>query len=173
MSKNISHNLDEANRYGAFVASDNDEQEFLFARMEEAAEAQDELAFVAAFRQVNWDGRPVEDFIKAIQIAFRAGAYMAARRISEEGAKRHPDDAVMQEYARVLAPPKVIANNVPADPVRTANILANHKWLLAHRAEYPGKWLALRNGELLGAEDRLDELVKKIGDTKDVLLTNI
>lgn len=116
---------------------------------------------------MTWRNRPPADFVRAVHLALKAGAYLAACRISAEGAKHHPEDSEVQKQARVLAPPTVISGRIPPDPARKAN----RRWLEAHGNEYRGQWVAVRDGELLGAAKSPEELVEQVGDTKDVMLT--
>jgi hypothetical protein len=146
---------------------DDDERECVMARLESAARAGDERAFLNALDGIKWEGRPVADFIRATQLALEAGAHLAARELSAEGAKQYPDNPEIQKYARVLAPPRVISSNLPPD----LTLGANRNWLMIHGGEYRGQWIALRHGQLLGVANSLDELVKQVGSTKDVLLT--
>ncbi len=142
-------------------------QESAMARLEDAAQAGDERAFLDALKEVEWRNRASGDFTRAMQLAFKVGAHLAARQLSVEGAKHHPDDPEIQKYARVLAPPKVVSS----DALPNAAHKANREWLKTHAGDNRGQWVAIRNGELLEAANSLEELIKQIGDTKGVLLT--
>ncbi len=142
-------------------------KERIMARLEDAASAGNERDFLEALKEVEWRNRTPGDFTRAIQLAFKVGAHLAAGQLSVEGAKYHPDDPEIQKYARVLAPPKVVSRRLPPNVSRKAN----RDWLMAHSGEYKGQWVAVRNGELLGEAKSLKELVEKIGNTEDVLLT--
>ncbi|MCI0489601.1 MAG: hypothetical protein L0229_23670 [Blastocatellia bacterium] len=137
------------------------------ARLKAAAEASDEAAFSDALKAMDWSDRPPEDFVHAAESALAVGAYLAARRISEEGARRYPDHAEIGKYARVLAPPKVIDAALPPDP----DMKANRTWMKEHTDEYRGKWVALKDGCLLEAANSLEELVELVDDTTGVLMT--
>ena len=117
----------------------------------------------------NHHPRSPEDFINGVEEAFRAGAFALARDLSVEGAERYPDHSELQQYARVLAPPKVVESNLPPNP----SVRANRDWLKEHRQEYQGRWIALRSGVLAGVANSLDELVGQVGETQGVLLTKI
>lgn len=130
--------------------------------MESAAETGDERAFLDALKEVSWQGRPATDFIRAVHLALEAGAHLAARKLSAEGAEFHPNDSELQKYARVLAPPKVISTDVPPNPSQGTNL----EWLKAHGEQYRGKWVAVKDGQLLGSADSLKELTAQVGDTK-------
>lgn len=135
--------------------------------LEVAAEARDERAFLEALEAITWQNRPPADFVRAVRLALKSGAHLAARRISVEGAKYYPDDPEVQKQARVLAAPRVVSGHVPPDPARKAN----REWLEAHGGEYRNQWVAVRNGKLLGAANSPEELVERVGSTKGVLLT--
>jgi len=119
---------------------------------------------MSAFRRAR-DRQSV--FIRKIKDALKCGDITHARHLAMEGAQRYKKRYELQEYARLLAPPRIIDNNVPAN----SSIRANHIWLKAHRQQYQGNWVALRSGELIGVADSLEILVKDIGYTKNVLLT--
>ncbi|HXG63748.1 MAG TPA: hypothetical protein VNO70_01490 [Blastocatellia bacterium] len=138
-------------------------------RLEAAASTGDEPAFLDALKEMHWSNRPPMDYVRGVQLALESGAHLAARRLATEGVRRYPHNMELQKYAHVLAPPKVIRSNVPANP----GLKANREWLQTHSEEYSGKWVALRDGQLLGDANSLDELIKKIGNTKGVLLTTV
>lgn len=134
-----------------------------------AAQAGDERAFVSACSAVDWQTRSAEDHAWAIQLALSAGAHLAARNLASQAAKRFPSHLEMQRYNRVLAPPTVTKNTLPADP----SLAANRDWLATCSHLYRGKWVGLRNGQLLGSASSLAILAEQIGDTKGVLLTKV
>lgn len=139
------------------------------AALKAAAEAKDESAFWLAFNEINWEKRPAEEFVQAVELALMAGAYQTARRLAEKGHQRFPDNARLQKMDYVLAPPQ--ARSV-ASQNRNA-WQANRQWLHAHRQEYKGKWIALRDGKLLAIGDSPAELTAQIGEIKGkgILLT--
>jgi hypothetical protein len=118
---------------------------------------------------VSSDVASKESFIEAIHAALRTGRFSEATRLSQEAAKCYPEDAEMQKYGRILAPPKVISYKLP--PNNTVE--ADNAWLKENYDKYRGKCVALRNGELLGVEDTLRDLVAKVGKSKDILLTRL
>lgn len=137
------------------------------AGLVEAAKAGDESAFIEAARRIDWANTVAADYIRSIQLAFEAGAHMAAREISAEGARRYPEDAELRRQAYILSPPRITKGTVTeAHPHR-----ANRDWLKANADEYRGRWVAVRAGELLGTASSVDELIDQVGDTKGVLLT--
>jgi hypothetical protein len=47
------------------------------------------------------------------------------------------------------------------------------EWLKEHWGEYPGEWVAVRDGELLGHAATLDELKRQIGSLRIALVTKM
>jgi hypothetical protein len=141
--------------------------ETVLARLEEAASAKDERAFLDTLEQVEWKGAAEASFIHVIRLALKAGAYMAARQIANEGLEAYPESAEMKDYAAAFAPPTVVANNLPANP----SLRLNRDWLRANANQYSGQWVALKRGELLGASHSFDELFKQVGRSKEILIT--
>ena len=140
-------------------------------RLEDAAQDGNETEFIAAAKTIDWENCTAEDYIKAVKLALSAAAYLKARLLATDGAKRYREDAELQKYAHVLAPPKVLPNHTAADPT----IRKNRDWLMEHGDEYPGQWVALRRGEFLGAAPTLKELIQEIGDPrgKNILVTQV
>lgn len=141
----------------------------LMESLADAAQAGDVRAFVSACSAVDWQTRSAEDHAWAIQLALSAGAHLAARNLASQAAKRFPSHPEMQRYNRVLAPPTVTKSTLPADP----SLAANRDWLATCGHLYQGKWVGLRNGQLLDSASSLTALAEQIGDTKGVLLTKV
>jgi hypothetical protein len=140
-------------------------------RLEKAAFAKDEMAFLAARQAIDWSERPAEDFVRAIDLALLAGAFLAARNLSAEGANRFPDHTRLKNMAYILAPP--VVRSVPGDGNPTWK--ANRAWLKTHWNEYKGQWVALHNGQLLAVGPSPAELEQQLGDlrNRDILITSI
>ncbi len=106
--------------------------------------------------------------MRAIRWALAVGAHQIAYRLAVEGIERYPDHAELRKATRILNPP-YIARHSPPDP----GVQANTSWLDSHWHEYRGRWVAVRNGELLGTAVVLDDLVAQIGDIAGVLLAPV
>lgn len=141
-------------------------QRTIIARLAEAVDKGNEEEFVEILNEIRWEGRPSEDFINTIKLALKVGAHLVAREIASEGVKHHPANQEIQKHGRILAPPKIISSDLPPDPSQKLN----RDWLKAHRGDFRNKWLAIRNGNLLGVADSLKELTEKVND-EDVLFT--
>ena len=135
-----------------------------------AAAAQgNESMFLTAKQTIDWSRRPAIDFARAIRWALAAGAYMAARNLATQGAEQYPDHQELQKFAYLLAPPKVIQRDLPP----TSSWKDDRAWLMAHRHEYRGQWVGLRNGQLLASATTLRAVIGQIGETQGILFTKV
>ncbi|ETW95623.1 MAG: hypothetical protein ETSY1_29880 [Candidatus Entotheonella factor] len=119
----------------------------------------------------NPTSRSADEVIQTISEALATGQNGLARQLAMDGARQYPSHAQLQTYARILAPP--VMKSVPSTPKSRAAVKANGIWLKAHRQEYMGQWVALREGALLRVADSYEALVADLGDTTDILLTKI
>jgi hypothetical protein len=53
------------------------------------------------------------------------------------------------------------------------NVFKNQQWIKTHRQEYKGRWVALREGELLADANSANELLQKVSASDKTLLTVI
>ncbi|MCX6032675.1 MAG: hypothetical protein NT169_25740 [Chloroflexi bacterium] len=138
------------------------------ASLQAAAEAGDVVAFERACGAINWQTASADRYADAVRHALWAGHHVLARSLAVEGAERFPNHAELRKAASILNPPYVV-RYAPPDP----GVHADMAWLDAHWREYRGQWVAIRNGELLGAAKVLDDLVARIGDIKGVMLAPV
>jgi len=110
-----------------------------------------------------------DEVLRDITNALATGEFEGARRLATEGARRYPQHDEIQKYARVLAPPT--ARRAPA--AAPAAVKANGEWLKAYRQDYIGRWVALRDGQLVRAAPSFEDLVKDLGETAGLFLTKI
>jgi hypothetical protein len=147
----------------------SDQNNQALAALAAAAEMHDEAAYLAAYRLVDWDRSDAAMFEMAIHLAFTAGAHMAARLLATKGAAMHPNSDYLRRAAYVLAPPRVITHDLPAEGATTAN----RAWMVANRNSFLGQWVALRNGELLGSAAKLKELTTRFGVAPEILYARV
>jgi hypothetical protein len=125
--------------------------------------------FVAAAEAVDWEMCNASDFIQTIDWALSLGAFAVARDISEKGCRKYPNHPELRQYASILARPRILRANLPADTA----VEANERWLKESGHEFRGRWIAVRNGEFLGSADTLADLIANVGKPSGALLTLI
>lgn len=143
--------------------------DYQMALLQLAADQSNEAGYLAAYRQIDWAMRPAADILLATQWALQASAHGLARELAQFGAERFPTHAELQKYARILAPPRTIANNLPPRP----DLRANHIWLKQHSALYRGQWIALQNGQLLATAHSFTEITERFSDPHGIFFTKI
>ena len=120
---------------------------------------------------INMNYKTPAEFIGAADSQLDLEDWHGAWKIATEGLEHYPDHAELQKYADILAPPKVRV--VPRD--RSRDVQANLEWIQQNRAEYRGRWVAIKNGEFLASGKDIDEIVGQIGEVKNtgILVTAI
>ena len=131
--------------------------------LEQAAVIGDRDTFVGLVQEYEWTS--VREFDRAIQLALEVGAPAAAKYLFREETRRHPSSPAIARYAPLFDPKRAV--RLPSNPT----LRANRQWLNAHRQEYRGQWIALRNGKLLANAPTLTDLEQKIGRTAGALVT--
>jgi hypothetical protein len=140
-----------------------------FAVIQEAAHRRDLRSFIAATQGINWGKRSVDELSETIEHALSLGAFVIAHRLAVEGAEQHADNPLVNRLARMLAPAKIVRENLPADPT----VLQNHEWLKKHASECRGRWIALENGKLLYSGDSITEITTKLDGRKGLLVMRV
>jgi hypothetical protein len=81
------------------------------------------------------------------------GALGEARKLAERFLLHFPGDPDLVKIRGLVAPPRIITReNLPNIDRRT-----DLQWIKANSADYPGDWLVLSGGVLLGHHPRLSE----------------
>lgn len=136
--------------------------------LEFAAERHDVDLFGYFSIAIDWSKRPAADFVAAILLALQTGAHAEARRLALVGREVHPYAPKLDHMSRTLAPARVIGV-VPARP----SARLNHQWLAQNRQPYVGRWVALRDGELLASAASVKELRDQLANVRDVFITRV
>lgn len=140
-----------------------------FAEMRRAVEVQDGRAFLAAAERIDWARASGDEHLAAVRLALEVGAFDLARRLSAEGAERHPRHEELGRAAYVLAPPRVLSVGGP----RVTGVAENFAWLRDHSAPYRGEWVAVCQGELVGHAATFDALRDRVEAGPGVLFTRV
>ena len=130
----------------------------------------DKPGFIAAKKAIDWSVQPAQDIVQSLQLALSVGAFLAARQLATQAVEYYPHHSELQQYATLLATPKVTRSN---DQQPDPTLRNNQAWLKVNRADYQGQWVALQDGQLLGAAASLRTLVSQVGQAEDILLTKV
>jgi hypothetical protein len=137
--------------------------------LEGAVAGDDRSAFEIAIEAIDWSKHSPKDLVDAIRLAFKVDAHGIAHTLAQIGARLFSDDEACQKYARALAPAKLLRTDLPPQPGAEADI----RWLREHASEYRGRYVALKDGELLDAADSFAPLIAKFPRGSLVLVTRI
>jgi hypothetical protein len=135
--------------------------------LEESARAADRRAFAALAEAIDWSARRPDDLTTAIDLALSLEMASLAIELAQLGGRLFPDHARVQRAAQVLAHPVVRA----VRPARAKELGASRAWLREHASEYRGQWVAVRQGQLLGAAPSLETLRPLIGEGEEAAST--
>lgn len=129
----------------------------------------EQIAFIWFRPSQEPDSQILQNSAARIKKALADGEYQAARELAIQSARRFPHDAAMARYAGVLAPPRVTRTTIAPD----YTIRSDREWLVQNREQFRGKWVALRNGELIGSADNLQLLFNNVGKDRDIFFTRV
>jgi hypothetical protein len=138
-------------------------QEPLLLAIEAAEAGEDRHALIALAEQVDWRRHP-EELIRAIQASLFLDMVLLARELADEGRRVFPNDKRLEQWAIVLAPPKIVGTRPASGDA--IGLEESHKWFQNNSAKYKGQWVAVRRGELLGVAPTLKALYDQIGHDK-------
>ena len=89
-------------------------------------------------------------------------------------------DHLFFEPAKKFLPTIYLVYNFLSKPTVTVSksthhedILKNQKWLVDHHQEYSGRWVAIKNGELVADAISAKELLAQVDSTDNTLLTAV
>jgi len=132
----------------------------IVALLEEKAHAGDLRAFTALAEAINWAMRRPDELTAAIDLALRLDAVVLARDLAQVGSRVFPRDERVRQAAYVLRRPQPGVSHAP--PAKGLD--ATLAWVWDHASEYRGKWIAVREGGLLGVATTLKDLQALIAE---------
>lgn len=150
----------------------DDKAGIVVERLCELVDSGSQKAFADAVESIDWRSQSPTTFREAINLALEIGCHAIAAQLASRGHALFSDDPTLVRIARVLAPPKGVRKGIPAVP----GINASMEWLEDHRERYSGKWVAVRNGELLASSDSRKEISGALDDLdtrSDVLVAKV
>ncbi|MBS1253921.1 MAG: hypothetical protein MAG451_02975 [Anaerolineales bacterium] len=126
--------------------------------LHEAVSSGSREMFVDAVESIDWASQSPALAKQAVDLALEVGCHLVAAQLAAKGHELFPDDPALERIAHVLAPPKLVRTGLPPVP----GLGASMQWLREHQGDYGGKWVVIRNGELLAASDSREELSNEL-----------
>ena len=126
------------------------------ATLDRSANRRDRTGFVLTVGALDWTQLSAEELNAAMENALTLEALPLARRLAECGQQRFPEDSRFPELLRLTAPAKLVGTSPASGGGPGAE--ATRRWLRENQHRYPGKWIAVKDGVLRGAEDELSTL---------------
>jgi Family of unknown function (DUF5678) len=112
------------------------------------------------------DAAALEEGLRQIREEIsRGGRVPEARAKIQELAARWPEDERVQHWARVLAPPEVIPT--PEAHRNARPIDRERAWLVQHRGEYSGCWVAVYEDRLIAVDPDLGVVLAEADRTPE------
>lgn len=115
--------------------------------------------FLEQIDRIDWYNKGSKTFEQAIQMAISLECVTVARQLVKQGRRQYPNSNTLKELANVLAPPRVIERSGP-----TKGLSAFMEWFEQHAEEHRGLWVALFEGNFLGAAPSREILIEQLGD---------
>lgn len=137
--------------------------------LEEYAQAGKRQQFVALAEMADWSVCKPEELLRTIDLALSLELSNLAIKLAQQGKRLFPKHKRIQQAAQVLTPP--IGREISTS--YTQNLNASQLWLREHAPEYRGRWVAVREGELVATGESLQELTTVIGEAEDLTNTLI
>ncbi len=134
--------------------------------LEEYAQAGERQQFVALAKTVDWSVCKPEELLRTIDLALSLELSTLAIKLAQQGKRLFPKHERIQQAAQVLTPP--VGREGTTSYVQ--NLSTSQLWLREHAPEYRGRWVAVREGELVATGESLQELTTVIGEGEN--LTN-
>lgn len=119
--------------------------------------------------KIDWRIRDAEHYVQAIQLALSCGAHWSAKWLIGEGIQKFPSHDILKKMAYVLLPKKALRVNKSPDP----SLQLNREWFDKYRHQYYEKWVAIKDGNLLGSAQTLRELKELVPDYHEATVTKI
>jgi len=88
-----------------------------------------------------------------------------ARALARSMTWAWPDDPVVREYAKVLAPPVFLGRR----PASGRSLVRERRWLAEHGHEHPGCWLAVSGDKLVAADSDLSQVLEAIRNSPEIV----
>jgi hypothetical protein len=124
--------------------------------------------FIQLAEEIDWTTRTPDELASTIEMALHLEMIIFARRLLAIAAEHGITNEKIEKLRRVLIPSGPITKG-PANPKINDTMM----WLRENGRNYWGLWVALDGGILLGTAETRKQLVEKVGERPDILITRI
>ncbi len=137
--------------------------------LQKKAERGDKQAFVQLIEGTEWAEKRPEEILQTIDLALSLEMASLAIKLAQQGHRLFPNHPRFQQTAEVLSPPRVRSTtDKPATGVKESM-----SWFGTHAQAYRGRWVAVREGQLVGTAASFKELVALIGRVENTFISKI
>lgn len=123
--------------------------------LDRSSRRQDRQGYASSVEALEWSELSADALHAIADNALTLEMLDLCRSLIEHALQRFPEDARFLDLQRILAPAKILGSS-PASGVEDR--AASRQWLRDNQHRFPGLWIAVKDGKLLGAAKRLDEL---------------
>ena len=124
--------------------------------------------FIKLAEEIDWTTRSSDELAATIEMALQLEMIIFARRLLAVAAEHGITNEKIEKLRRVLIPSGAITKG-PANPKINDTMM----WLQQNGRNYWGLWVALDGDTLLGTAQTRKQLVEKVGERTDILITRI
>ena len=103
-------------------------------------------------------GVVIQDQLRRVREMVEQGNVEGGRLLAETLSREWPHSEEMLHFARVLAPPEVLAR----EGERGRTLQRERAWLKEHAHEHPGEWLAVYEEALLASSADLERVLAAV-----------
>lgn len=143
-----------------------------FQHVAELAEKEDRRAFIAQVSRIDWRLHSPAELTKILDLALSLDLTQLAAQLALLGAQLFPEHERIQRAAHVLSSSP--ARSIPAKS--THGLSASRRWLREHADQYRGRWVAVRDGALIGTASSLEPLASLLvspEESRSTLITKV
>lgn len=148
----------------------------LISQLKATVEQQDNRTYRHLMNQLDWSLASADQLDQAIGVTLALGDTRRARKLTELGRERFPNEDVFARVWRLLNPPpaRVVA---PRWRSSMSALDASIQWLDQHADEYePGHWLAVKSGQLVAdapTRQELDKIIESLGGPEILAIDSV
>lgn len=152
------------------ITKTNEKPLSLVEQLEQSFEAWDTRRFGELVRETDWVERRPEELERAISLSFSMNQTRLVRELAALGGRLFPGNKQLQHLAHVFAPTtgRIVKGSKP-----TTSLYDSMEWFSEHANEYKGQYVAVRDGNFLGAAATMEDLATIVQFDELTLVTRV